>query len=163
MVTPVIRHLCISLANCKDAKGDWLGGRYVDEANCPYYIEEAHAPRIAHERQEYLAQLIAFTQSVAPDLVTLSLIREPSTPVDDIPCSGFPMLDELSVTAPHPFVLGENPPRPLYPRLRRLHLAPNPTHGDLLTWVDGKRAPEVTHLRISELRRRRCNCGDCDM
>ncbi|KAI0758101.1 hypothetical protein C8Q74DRAFT_299787 [Fomes fomentarius] len=137
--TPAIRHLCISIANCKDTKGDWHGG--------PYSIDE---PRITHERQEYIAQLIAFVQFVAPNLVTLSLIRQSFPRLDDIPCSGFPMLDELSVTAPDLFVLGENPPHPLYPRLRRLHLANSPHYG-LLSWVDGKRAPNLTHLRISEL------------
>lgn len=69
--TPVIRHLCISLANCKDAKGDWLGGRYVDEANCPYYIEEAHAPRIAHERQEYRVYIYRSSSTARLSIVDL--------------------------------------------------------------------------------------------
>ena len=92
---------------------------------------------------------------------------------------GFPLLRELSVFGLRPTfelaspvnagsegldtVVEEPTPPLLFPRLERLHIAPRCTHfwhrpgvhdpgvSDLSAWIGPRAAPQLTHLRVSDV------------
>ena len=148
---PTVRHLCISVADGEDVRGDWC--------SWPTYVNKqrdvAAEVKNEGEHKRYLTDFIAFMQLVSPGLYSLSLVQwqgwQKYTMLPEITCSGFPLLEELTITAFDPFIPGgADCCSPFYPRLTRLHFGS--IFGDgVLKLEDGTRAPHITHLRLSNL------------
>ncbi|KAI0751187.1 hypothetical protein C8Q80DRAFT_1155986 [Daedaleopsis nitida] len=150
--TPIVRHLCIAAADGKDEQHSWCYRRtYMDpelDTTCETAIELEH--------QQYTTDLISFLQLAAPNLYTLSLVHwqgwQRLTMLHDIECAGFPLLQELTIAGPDPFIPKPDASLPLYPRVARLHLADKwGGFTDFPRWADGGLSPNVTHLRLSNL------------
>lgn len=150
--TPCIRHLCITAAEGEEKPKSWCYERtWVDKA-----ADAACEAVVAKEHARYTAKLISLLQRVAPGLHTLSLIHwqgwQQLTMLHDIECAGFPLLQELTLVGPNPFVPAEGCADALFPRLAHLHLVDNwGEFEDLPRWLEGGRAPRITHLRLSNL------------
>ncbi|KAI0750710.1 hypothetical protein C8Q80DRAFT_1268027 [Daedaleopsis nitida] len=145
--TPLIRHLCIAAAEGEDKKQSW---RYDTQADA------ACEAAVNKEQARYRANVVSLLQRVAPSLHTLSLVHwqgwQNLTMLPDIECAGFPLLQELTLVGPDPFIPAQGCTHPLYPRLARLHLVDNwGSFEDLPRWLGGGRAPRITHLRLTNL------------
>ena len=150
---PTLRHLCISAAEGEEVRGEWRRYHTRDKQ-----YDGSWEATVELERECYIADLTELIQLVGADLRTLSLVHSQGRPkltrLPAIRCTGFPVLEELTITNPDPFIPdpGADCLLPFYPRLARLHLLlADGLCDEILRWADDGRAPHITHLRLSNL------------
>ncbi|KAI0711064.1 hypothetical protein C8T65DRAFT_188289 [Cerioporus squamosus] len=143
--TPTIRHLHL-VAMQKEKP--WRAPEEV----------QRESRQITNQTARYIESVATLIRLVAQDLETLCLVHNHGwmqliqLPNIGCPAGAFPMLRELTLVGPDPFVATGAAMSPFYPRLERLHLGfPTYFPWDLSFDSWATRAPGVTHLYLSEV------------
>ena len=153
LYAPTVQHLCFAAAEGRKTPLAWRLPYEWREQGKSYGPKNAARikPIVDQQIERYIVDIGILFQMVAKDLRTLCFIHSHGTlhvtTLRDIPCTGFPLLQELTLVGRNPFEFSGTP----YPKLTHLHLGvpanTNLTPDDLDSWA--QQTPEVTHLRLS--------------